>query len=115
MTGLPSKYPLALALSLAPLVAFGNGLRLPSQDAFATGRGEAFVATADNPSAVYYNPAGLTQLTNTEMRAGIYGLYYDPTYQPPKGAPNAGNTYSIKKQFAAAPQFFSAANSRRCR
>ena len=113
------KHPIihlaVLGLGLSPLAALGNGLRLPSQDAFATARGEAFVATADNPSAIYYNPAGLTQLTNTEMRAGIYGLYYDPTYQPPKGADNAGKTYEIKKQFAAAPQFFSAANSRTCR
>ena len=39
-----------------------NGFRLPDQDAFATARGEAFVATADNPSAIYYNPAGITQI-----------------------------------------------------
>lgn len=101
-----AKHLAALALSLTPVVAFGNGLRLPSQDAFATARGEAFVATADNPSAIYYNPAGLTQSTNTQLRSGIYGLYYDPTYQPPKGAPNEGKTYDIKKKFAATPQFF---------
>ena len=40
--------------------AAANGLRLSDQDAFATARGEAFVATADNPSAIYYNPAGIT-------------------------------------------------------
>jgi long-chain fatty acid transport protein len=96
----------ALGLSLSPLVALGNGLALPSQDAFATARGEAFAATADNPSAIYYNPAGLAQLTGTQLRLGIYGLYYDPTYQPPKGANNAGKTYDIKRKFAAAPQFF---------
>ena len=106
MTKHPARHLAALALSLTPLAAFGNGLRLPSQDAFATARGEAFVATADNPSAIYYNPAGLTQSTNTQIRSGIYGLYYDPTYQPPKGAPNEGKTYGIKEQFAASPQFF---------
>lgn len=106
MTNLPSKSLATLALSLSPLLALGNGLRLPSQDGFATARGEAFVATADNPSAIYYNPAGLTQSTNTQLRSGIYGLYYDPTYQPPKDARNAGQTYDIKKKFAASPQFF---------
>jgi long-chain fatty acid transport protein len=106
MTQHPAIRLAVLGLSLSPLVAFGNGLALPSQDAFATARGEAFVATADNPSAIYYNPAGLAQLTGTQLRSGIYGLYYDPTYQPPKGARNAGKTYDIKKQFAAAPQFF---------
>lgn len=106
MTQRPAKCLTTVALCLAPMVAFGNGLRLPSQDAFATARGEAFVATADNPSAIYYNPAGLTQSTNTQLRSGIYGLYYDPTYQPPKGAPNEGKTYNIKEKFAASPQFF---------
>jgi long-chain fatty acid transport protein len=102
----PTIHLAVLGLGLSPLVVLGNGLRLPSQDAFATARGEAFVATADNPSAVYYNPAGLAELTGTQLRSGIYGIYYDPTYQPPKGANNAGKTYEIKKQFAAAPQFF---------
>ena len=106
MTKHPTLHLAALAVSLSPLVALGNGLRLPSQDAFATARGEAFVATADNPSAIYYNPAGLAHLTGTQLRTGIYGLYYDPTYQPPASARNAGNTYHIKKQYAAAPQFF---------
>jgi long-chain fatty acid transport protein len=106
MTKHPTILLAVLAFSLMPLVALGNGLRLPSQDAFATARGEAFVATADNPSAIYYNPAGLTQLDGNNLRSGIYGLYYDPTYQPPANARNAGNTYHVKKQFAAAPQFF---------
>jgi long-chain fatty acid transport protein len=106
MTKHPTIPLAAAALSLAPLGALGNGLRLPSQDAFATARGEAFVATADNPSAIYYNPAGLTQLDGNNLRAGLYALYYDPTYQPSKGAANAGKTYEIKKQFAVAPQFF---------
>jgi long-chain fatty acid transport protein len=106
MTKLPAKHLAALAVCLMPMAAFSNGLRLPSQDAFASARGEAFVATADNPSAIYYNPAGLAQLTGTQLRSGIYGLYYDPTYKPPASAPNAGKTYEVKKQFAAAPQFF---------
>jgi long-chain fatty acid transport protein len=109
-TKLMAKHPTipltALALGMVPLAALGNGMRLPSQDAFATARGEAFVATADNPSAIYYNPAGLTQLDGNNLRAGIYALYYDPTYQPPTSANNAGNTYNTKKQFAVAPQFF---------
>ncbi len=106
MTQSPVKLLAVWALSLMPLATLGNGLRLPSQDAFASARGEAFVATADNPSAIYYNPAGLTQLTGTQLRSGIYGLYYNPTYRPTNGAANSGKTYGVKKQFAAAPQFF---------
>jgi len=60
-------------------------LRVPNQDAFAIARGNAFVATADNPSALYYNPAGITQLPGQNFQAGslfylgIYGDYDSPT------------------------------------
>ncbi|MGA3284340.1 MAG: outer membrane protein transport protein [Verrucomicrobiota bacterium] len=83
-----------------------NGFRLASQDGFATARGEAFVATADNPSAIYYNPAGITQLEGNNLRSGIYGIYLNPSYMPTNGAPNSGNTYHIENKLAAVPQFF---------
>ncbi len=97
---------LVAALGLAPIAVLANGMRLASQDGFATGRGEAFVATADNPSAIYYNPAGIGQLEGFDIRAGIYGIYLDPTFTPPP--PRNTNTYHIDKQFAAVPQFFAA-------
>ena len=102
----PLKFVIAVALGGVPGTLLANGLRLLSQDGFATARGEAFVATADNPSAIYYNPAGLTQLEGTQLRAGLYGLYLDPTYRPPGGAINSGNTYHIENKLAAVPQFF---------
>jgi long-chain fatty acid transport protein len=45
-----------------PASSFALGFRIPDQDARATARGNAFAATADNPSAIYYNPAGITYL-----------------------------------------------------
>jgi len=66
--------------------ALGTGFRLADHDAFATGRGEAFAATADNASAIYYNPAGITQLDGPQLRGGIYGLYLDRSYRSPGGA-----------------------------
>ncbi len=83
-----------------------NGFRLPDQDAFATGRGEAFVATADNPSAIYYNPAGITQLAGDNFRGGLEGIYYKPSFQPPVGQPNSGQTYNGLDNSAYLPQFF---------
>jgi long-chain fatty acid transport protein len=97
---------LALAVTGVPSAGWANGLRLASQDGFATARGEAFVATADNTSAIYYNPAGLTQGAGTSLRAGLYGLYYDPTFRPPAGAPNHDTTYHIENKLAGVPQFF---------
>ncbi len=84
----------------------GNGFRLADQDAFATARGEAFVATADNASAIYYNPAGLAQLEGSNLRFGLYGIYLDPTFRPPTGANNSGSTYHIEDNLAAVPQLF---------
>lgn len=96
-----------LLLAGIPTALFGNGLRVVSQDAFAAARGEAFAATADNPSAIYYNPAGLTQLeAGHQLRVGSYSLYLDPTFQAPGGAINAGTTYHIDKPYALAPQMF---------
>src|SRR5271169_4226527 len=77
------KLLIAAALCGLPLTLSANGFRLADQDAFATARGEAFVATADNPSAIYYNPAGITQLQGGNLRSGIYGIYLDPSYHPP--------------------------------
>jgi long-chain fatty acid transport protein len=93
-------------LVILPGNALANGFRLPDQDAFATARGDAFAATADNPSAVYYNPAGLTQLEGNNLRAGLYEIHLDQSFQPPATAPNHGHTYFNHDNFAAVPQFF---------
>ena len=97
-----------LALGVSALSASANGFSLGAQDAFATARGGAFVATADNASAVYYNPAGLTQLEGVNVRGGIYGVYLNPTFSPPSTAANSGNTYHIEDNLAAVPQVFGA-------
>jgi len=91
---------------VCPQFLRANGLRLLSQDGFATARGEAFAATADNASAIYYNPAGITQIEGTSLRSGIYGIYLNPTFTPPATANNAGTTYEIDNKLAAIPQTF---------
>lgn len=47
---------------LIPSIAFAGGFVIPDIGTTALGRGGAFVAKADDPSAIYYNPAGLTKL-----------------------------------------------------
>ena len=81
------------AIGLAAGNAPASGFRLADQDAEATARGEAFVATADNASAIYYNPAGITQISSNSLRGGLYGIYLSPTFRPPPGQPNSGTTY----------------------
>lgn len=85
-----------------PATVWATGFRLPDQDAFATARGEAFAATADDPSAIYYNPAGIAQLEGNNFQAGVYGIYLDPSYTPPGG----GSTFDNEDKLHAIPQFF---------
>jgi long-chain fatty acid transport protein len=97
----------AISVWLAVVIsARGAAYDLPDQDAFVIGRGMAFAATADNPSAIYYNPAGITQLEGNNLRVGIYGIDLNPQYQPPSTAPNAGQTYDNQLKFHAIPQLY---------
>ena len=93
-------------LGVSVLNVSANGFRLASQDGFATARGEAFAATADNASAIYYNPAGITQITGNDLRSGLYSIYVDPTFQPPDTQPNAGQTYDVGRHYNFIPQVF---------
>lgn len=90
-----------MGLAAIPWQVGATGFRLPDQDAFATARGEAFVATADNPSAIYYNPAGLTQLRGHHFRAGIYAIDLEPEFESP-----SGGTFENNDKWHAVPQMF---------
>ncbi|HEY3860595.1 MAG TPA: outer membrane protein transport protein [Verrucomicrobiae bacterium] len=81
--------------------AFGLGLALPDQDAFATARGNAFIATANDPSAIFYNPAGITQLGGFNISTGVYGIVDGDRYSGPNGGVNSKTIWS------AIPQFYS--------
>jgi long-chain fatty acid transport protein len=89
-------------LSSAARSASAGGFDLPDQDAFAVARGLAFVATADNPSAIFYNPAGMTQLKGNNLRVGGYGIDLVPSYQ----APGGGTTFHNEEPLSAIPQFY---------
>jgi long-chain fatty acid transport protein len=86
---------------LPPLPAHSAGFDLPDQDAFVVARGMAFAATADNPSAIYYNPAGITQLTGSHVRAGVYAISLEPTYRSPDG-----RRFHNQEKMNAVPQLF---------
>src|ERR1043165_4596948 len=73
-------------IGLLPWTVFGLGSRIPNQDPEAIGRGNAFAATADNPSAIYYNPAGITQLQGNNLQIGsLFYLNIYADYQSPSG------------------------------
>ncbi len=70
-------FPMLLRASLAfgialgsALPSFGEGFRILDQSAAATAQGGAFAAQADDPSAVYFNPAAMTDLPGLQMTVG---------------------------------------------
>lgn len=92
---------LAAATLLAVATAsFGLGFRNPDQGARATGQGEAFVAQADDPSAVYYNPAGLAQLDGTHLMGGLNVMLRDYKF--------TGATVETMDEPAFLPHFYAA-------
>jgi len=53
-----------------PEPASGDGFRILDQGAAAAAQGAAFSAQADDPSAIHYNPAGMTQLPRFQLYSG---------------------------------------------
>jgi long-chain fatty acid transport protein len=92
----------AVTLASSTSTLWGGAFRIDSQDGFASARGEAFVATADNASAIYYNPAGLSQLEGQNLRGGVYGLYTDNRYT----SPSTGATFDNQYNLHAVPQLY---------
>jgi long-chain fatty acid transport protein len=76
MKNITQSMKIAAAIVAGMLVAqtgaWALGFRNPDQGSRATGQGEAFAAQADDASAIYYNPAGLTQVKGTQFTSGSY-------------------------------------------
>jgi len=101
----PALWAVRLAaslLALTPVALSASGTQVGFKDAFATARGNAFVATADNPSAIYYNPAGLTQLQGQEISATAYVVQLSATFQSAYSTATA----SLKKETQLLPQVY---------
>ena len=53
------------------------------------------MATANNPSAIYYNPAGITQLPGLNAQLGLHIISINSTYTSPSGA-EANSQFEIQ-------------------
>ena len=71
---------------LTPSKASADGFRNPFHDAAAIGQGNAFAAQADNASAVFYNPAGMTQLSGVQLAGGAQFVSLNTRFASPTGA-----------------------------
>ncbi len=66
--------------------AFAAGFSIFEQGAKASGMAGAFVATADDPSAIFYNPAGLAQQREMSVLAGATFINFSNEFT---GDPNS--------------------------
>ncbi len=80
-----------------PPLACADGFRNPFHDAAAIAQGNAFSAQADNASAVFYNPAGMTQLHGIHYAGGIQFLNINTAFTSPIGTTttNSGPTIGL--------------------
>jgi long-chain fatty acid transport protein len=69
-----------------PHDAFADGFRNPFHDAAAIAQGNAFAAQADNASAVFYNPAGITQLHGMHTAGGMQFVSINTKFTGPAGS-----------------------------
>lgn len=83
---------------------FALGFRNADQGAAATAQGNAFIAQADDASAIYYNPAGLTQLQGSDIINGGDLVFPDEKL---KGAGSGAemNTMSLTPHLYGATDF----------
>ena len=68
---------LALASIVAPNLAHAGGFEYSAAGTRALGRGGAFMARADDPLALRYNPAGLAFLPGYQLELGSHLAFYD--------------------------------------
>lgn len=81
---------LFFSITSASLV-YGEAFRNLHQGTAATGQGDAFAAQADDPSALFYNPAGMSQLKGVQFYVNtlLIGGNYD--FTNPSGQEFRGN------------------------
>ncbi|MDH4082159.1 MAG: outer membrane protein transport protein [Nitrospira sp.] len=80
-----------LGLLLWQTAAGAQALRFQPQGARAVGQGNAFAAQADDPSAIQYNPAGLTQVEGIQSVLGTNLLGGSVKYKSPTGVDSRGD------------------------
>ena len=86
------RYSVAVATMLiTSMQAYAGGFEAPNHSAAAAGVSNAFVATANDPSALIYNPAGIAWQPGISLQGVLYENFRDSSVKIPGGiAPNKG-------------------------
>jgi long-chain fatty acid transport protein len=83
-------------------MAFAGGLSFEHNGAAAMGKGNAFAGEANDPSAIFYNPAGITQLPGTQVMIGTAIVYLDSTFR----SSTTGESTQLQDQFPILPHLY---------
>ncbi len=86
-------------LLCAPPAARGAGFALVNQGTAGMAQGNAFVAEADDPSAIFYNPAGLNQIQRPTFYTS--GFLYDPNREFHGGGLSAATGQQLSQTLSA--------------
>ena len=82
---------MVLGLAIAPSPVWDGSFRILDHSASATGQASAFTAQADDASAGYYNPAGMTQLRGVQFSAGTTLIGGGFSFQNATGSTTQGD------------------------
>jgi long-chain fatty acid transport protein len=94
-----------LCLTLLPALALANGLNLNSLGSRALAMGGAFVGLADDYSAIFWNPAGMSQFTSKMF--GLYGTDIIPSGSYLLDIPYGGGTLTAVDTTTQAKHYLS--------
>ena len=82
--------------------AYAGGFSFTEHGAAASGKANAFAGEANDPSAIFYNPAGITQLPGTQFMIGTSIVKLDSTFR----SSTTGENTNLEDQFPIVPHFY---------
>jgi long-chain fatty acid transport protein len=94
---------------VTPSGLFANAFDIYEQSAKAVGLGGAFTAQADDPSAIFFNPAGIVQLEGTQFSLGVCPIIPSMRFKTdgnPIMGTVAGQTWRIKENTWVIPNAY---------
>ncbi len=87
----PALWAAVALLAAWPSLLHAQTPRIQGQGAAASGMGNAFTAQADDPSALHYNPAGMTQLRGVQNMFGALLIGGSTSFVSPTGVATTGD------------------------
>jgi long-chain fatty acid transport protein len=100
---LKSRITIFIIALFAFVESFAGGFQINEHGARAMGRGNAFTAVANDPSAIYFNGAGLTQLRGTNFMLGTTIIAPAASF---RGVAPEVTEYTLEDQYFTPVHFF---------